>query len=146
MPASEGRGTSSSELNKPSPAIWKKRVAVARMEEIFSALAEDPGTETCAAMKDLVSKGSLYVKAGGSPEVRDAGLIGAAQLVEHSEIAAYRTTKTMAKRLGESRAVELLQRTFDEESAADEKLTSIAEVKSMRWRLPHKTTLLSFWP
>ena len=107
--------------------LEETRGHVSRLEQIFMLMGKDPGSETCTAMKGLISEGSDYVKAGGNDSVRDAGLIGAAQRVEHYEIAAYGTTKALARRLGQSTAVELLQATLEEESAADHKLTSIAE-------------------
>jgi ferritin-like metal-binding protein YciE len=64
-------------------------------------LGEEPSGETCKAMQGLLAEGEDYVKAGGDREVRDAGLIGAAQKVEHYEIAGYGTARTLATRLGE---------------------------------------------
>ncbi len=100
-----------------------------RLERIFEQLDEDPSGETCEAMKGLVKEGDSYVKAKGDDDVRDAGLIGAAQRVEHYEIAGYGTVRSLARRLGENSAAELLQQTLDEEGAADQKLTDIAESK-----------------
>ena len=100
---------------------------VSRLEEIFEALGEEPGGETCKAMEGLIAEGEDYVKASGDPDVRDAGLIGAAQRVEHYEMAGYGTTRTLATRLGESEAADSLQATLDEEEEADRKLTAIAE-------------------
>ena len=100
---------------------------VRRLEEIFEALGEEPSGETCKAMEGLINEGEEYVKAGGDRDVRDAGLIGAAQRVEHYEIAGYGTARTLASRLGESEAADKLQATLDEEAEADSKLTDIAE-------------------
>ena len=100
---------------------------VSRLEEIFEALGEEPGGETCKAMEGLIAEGEDYVKASGDRDVRDAGLIGAAQRVEHYEMAGYGTTRTLATRLGESEAADSLQATLDEEEEADRKLTAIAE-------------------
>jgi ferritin-like metal-binding protein YciE len=100
---------------------------VKRLEEIFEALGEEPGGETCKAMQGLIAEGEEYAKASGERDVRDAGLIGAAQRVEHYEMAGYGTTRTLAQRLGESEAAEKLQATLDEEGEADQKLTAIAE-------------------
>lgn len=100
---------------------------VSRLEEIFDALGEETGGETCKAMEGLIREGEDYVKAGGDKDVRDAGLIGAAQRVEHYEIAGYGTARTLAARLGESEAADKLQATLDEEGEADHKLTEIAE-------------------
>lgn len=98
-----------------------------RLEEIFSGLGEKPTGETCKAMEGLVKESSEYVKAGGNPDVRDAGLIGAAQRVEHYEMAGYGTARALASRLGLSDISQVLQKTLDEEAAADFKLTEIAE-------------------
>jgi ferritin-like metal-binding protein YciE len=90
-------------------------------------LGEEPSEETCKAMQGLLAEGEDYVKAGGDREVRDAGLIGAAQRVEHYEIAGYGTARTLATRLGETEAADKLQATLEEESEADRKLTEVAE-------------------
>lgn len=107
--------------------LEQTRGHVARLERIFDRLGEKPTGETCEAMKGLVKEGQSYIKAGGSDEVRDAGLIGAAQRVEHYEIAAYGTARTLAEHLGATEDAELLQETLDEECEADQLLTSIAE-------------------
>ena len=78
-------------------------------------------------MKGLIREGEVLVKAEGDPDVRDAGLIGAAQRVEHYEIAGYGTARSLARRLGENQMAETLQQTLNEEAEADKKLTSIAE-------------------
>lgn len=100
---------------------------VHRLEQILQKLSEKPKGETCEAMKGLIKEGEGYVKAGGDDDVRDAGLIGAAQRVEHYEIAGYGTVRALAQRIGDDYAVEILQKTLDEEGAADKKLTAIAE-------------------
>ena len=78
-------------------------------------------------MKGLVEEGSEMIKEKGPASVLDAGLIAAAQRVEHYEMAGYGVCRTFASVLGEDDAEELLQATLDEEGAADEKLTEIAE-------------------
>jgi ferritin-like metal-binding protein YciE len=98
-----------------------------RLERIFEALGLKPTGETCQAMEGLVKEGSQMIKAHGDPVVRDSGLIGAAQRVEHYEMAGYGTARSLAQRLGEEEAVELLQETLDEEGEADQLLTNIAE-------------------
>lgn len=100
---------------------------VERLEEVFRLIGQKPKAETCDAMKGLVSEGEEMINAKGDPMVIDAGLIAAAQRVEHYEIAGYGTARTLAKRLGHMQAAELLQDTLDEESAADRKLTAVAE-------------------
>ena len=98
-----------------------------RLEHVFDGIGEKASGETCEAMKGLIKEGELMVKAEGKSDVRDAGLIGAAQRVEHYEIAGYGTARTLARRLGETEIASVLQQTLNEESEADKKLTDIAE-------------------
>ena len=119
---------SSSQLEQAfAEHLDQTRGHVSRLEQIFDALGEEPSGETCKAMEGLIKEGEDYVKAGGDRDVRDAGLIGAAQRVEHYEIAGYGTARALALRLGESEAADKLQATLEEESEADLKLTEIAE-------------------
>lgn len=99
---------------------------VTRLEQVFKELGTEPEEHTCKAMKGLIAEGQMMIKARGDSDVRDAGLIGAAQKAEHYEIASYGTARTLAQRLGKNRAAELLQQTLDEEGEADKKLTEIA--------------------
>ena len=98
-----------------------------RLEHVFTGIGEKASGETCEAMKGLIKEGELIVKAEGDSDVRDAGLIGAAQRVEHYEIAGYGTARTLARRLGEQEIANVLQQTLTEEGEADKKLTAIAE-------------------
>ena len=100
---------------------------VERLEEIFSKLGKKPSGKTCKAMKGLIEEGSEMMSEDGPDSVIDAGIIAAAQRVEHYEIAGYGVVRTFASILGEDEAEDLLQETLDEEAAADEKLTEIAE-------------------
>ena len=100
---------------------------VQRLENIFGQLGEDASGETCDAMKGLVKEGDKVVKRIDASPLRDAGLIGAANRVEHYEIAAYGTARTYADMLGLPEASRLLETTLEEEKAADQKLTDIAE-------------------
>jgi ferritin-like metal-binding protein YciE len=99
---------------------------VERLEEIFGQLGKAHGSETCEAMKGLIEEGEEIVKAQGDHAVKDAALIAAAQRVEHYEIAAYGTVRTLADELDLSEAQDLLDQTLDEESNADKLLTKIA--------------------
>ena len=103
---------------------------VERLEEVFRTIGQEPKAETCDAMKGLITEGEHIISATGDPMVIDAGLIAAAQRVEHYEIAGYGTARTLANRLGHTIAAELLQDTLDEEAAADRKLTAVAEAFS----------------
>jgi ferritin-like metal-binding protein YciE len=100
---------------------------VARLERVFSTIGETPKGKTCAAMKGLVAEGQEVIDASGDPDVKDAGLIAAAQRVEHYEIAAYGTARAFAQRLGKQDAARLLQESLDEEGATDKRLTQLAE-------------------
>jgi ferritin-like metal-binding protein YciE len=100
---------------------------VSRLEDVFQAIGIEPESEHCDGMEGLISEGSEIADANGDGDARDAALIGAAQRVEHYEIAAYGTARALARQLGHTDAAKLLDQTLDEESAADEKLTQIAE-------------------
>src|SRR6201987_3106152 len=107
--------------------LEEKREHVSRLEKIFQQIGEKSSGETCEAMKGLIKESETLIKAEGDPDVRDAGLIGAAQRVEHYEIAGYGTAQTLAQRLGDREVAGALQMTLNEEAEADKKLTSIAE-------------------
>jgi ferritin-like metal-binding protein YciE len=100
---------------------------VVRLEDIFKKLDEKPTGKTCKAMKGLIEEGSEILDKDGDESVLDAGIIAAAQKVEHYEIASYGTVRTFADTLGETEAVELLQQTLDEEGETDKLLTELAE-------------------
>ncbi len=100
---------------------------VERLERVAEELGVKPKGKTCQAMKGLIEEGQEIIEHDGEPSAKDAALIGAAQKVEHYEIAAYGTVRTFARLLGEENVAELLQQTLDEEGAADKKLTEIAE-------------------
>jgi ferritin-like metal-binding protein YciE len=99
---------------------------VQRLEQVFDSLGADAESEHCEAMEGLIGEGEEIVEADGDGAAKDAALIGAAQRVEHYEIAAYGTARTLAEQLGKDDAAALLQETLDEESAADQTLTKIA--------------------
>jgi ferritin-like metal-binding protein YciE len=107
--------------------LEETRQHVSRLEGIFQQLGEKSSGETCEAMKGLIKEGDSLLKAQGDPSVRDAGLIGAAQRVEHYEMAGYGTARSLARRLAENEIAETLQQTLNEEAQADKKLTTIAE-------------------
>jgi len=100
---------------------------VSRLEQAFVDLGRAAGKHTCDAMKGLIKEGSEIVDAVGSPHVKDAALIGAAQRVEHYEMAGYGTARTFAEHLGHTNVARLLQMTLDEEKKTDERLTELAE-------------------
>jgi len=100
---------------------------IERLEEIFGRLGKKPSGKTCKAMKGLIEEGAEMLQEDGPDSVIDAGIIASAQRVEHYEIAGYGVVRTVAAILGEEEAEDLLQETLDEEGAADETLTEIAE-------------------
>lgn len=101
---------------------------VERLERIFKELGEKPTGKKCKGMEGLVEEGNEIIKEDElEGEARDAGLISAAQRVEHYEIAAYGCVRTYANLLGESDAAKLLEQTLQEEKETDQKLTNLAE-------------------
>ncbi len=131
------------QLLKALPAMAKKALTESLQEAFSSHLEETKGQverlkkvgelletkltgKTCKAMQGLIEEGKEVLEEEGQSAVIDAALIGAAQRVEHYEIAAYGTAKAMAEHLGLDDVAALLEETLDEESAADEKLTQIS--------------------
>ena len=100
---------------------------VERLEEVFEDIGEKPKGKTCRAMKGLIEEGSEILEEDGEESVIDAGIIVAAQKVEHYEIASYGSVRTFAQLLGKDRSADLLQTTLDEESEANDLLTKLAE-------------------
>jgi ferritin-like metal-binding protein YciE len=100
---------------------------VKRLEQVFDAIGEKPKGKTCRAMKGLIEEGSEILKEDGEESILDAGIIVAAQKVEHYEIASYGSVRTFAHLLGQNKAAELLQTTLDEESETNELLNRLAE-------------------
>ena len=99
-----------------------------RIERIFSDRGNgSPRGKKCVGMEGLIEEGKEMMKEKMEDEVMDAGMILAAQKVEHYEIASYGTARAWAQRLGYDQAARLLQETLEEESTANEKLTRIAE-------------------
>jgi ferritin-like metal-binding protein YciE len=107
--------------------LEETRNHVTRLSEIFGELGASPTGKHCKGMEGLIAEGSDAIQLQGDPDVRDAALIGAAQRVEHYEMAGYGVARTFAKELGMDKIAGKLQKTLDEEGSADKKLTSIAE-------------------
>jgi ferritin-like metal-binding protein YciE len=110
-----------------SEHLEETRGHVRRLEQVFEEIGVKAEPEHCDGMEGLISEGSEIAEMKGDGDARDAALIGAAQRVEHYEIAAYGTARALAEQLGHTGAAKLLSETLDEEGAADEKLTSIAK-------------------
>jgi ferritin-like metal-binding protein YciE len=100
---------------------------VERLDRIFEMLGKAARGKKCKAMEGLVEEGKEMMQEDMEPEVMDAALIGAAQRIEHYEIAGYGTVRTYAQVLGEKEHVKLLQQTLDEEANTDKMLTQLAE-------------------
>jgi ferritin-like metal-binding protein YciE len=100
---------------------------VQRLEQVFQMIGVKPRAKKCPAMDGLVAEAEELMKEAEDEDVRDAGLLGAAQSVEHYEISRYGTLKAWAQRLGMDQAVRLLDETLQEEKETDAKLTMLAE-------------------
>ncbi len=99
---------------------------IKRLETVFRNLGEKPERKTCKAMQGLVKEGKEMIEEDADDDVKDAGLIAAAQRSEHYEIAAYGTVAAYAKLLGRKEDAKLLQATLAEEKETDAKLTKLA--------------------
>jgi ferritin-like metal-binding protein YciE len=107
--------------------LQQTRTHVERLDRVFEQFGAKPKGKTCKAMQGLITEGDEMIKEKADPAVRDAGLISAAQRVEHYEMAAYGTVRTYARQLGKQQVAGLLQQTLDEEGTTDKKLTQLAE-------------------
>lgn len=131
------QAASHSELKDAFTQHWEEtKNQVQRLKQIFKALNENPTGVECRAMKGLIAECQEDLKKNYTPAVKDACLIIAAQKVEHYEISSYGSLRSLANHLSNtdvgdridfSNIVDLLQENLDEESAADEKLTDIAD-------------------
>jgi ferritin-like metal-binding protein YciE len=100
---------------------------VERLDKIFQELDASPRGKKCKGMEGIIEDGAELMEENAEPEVMDAGLIGAAQHVEHYEMAGYGCVRTYSEQLGLKNIAKLLQQTLDEEKATDEKLTELAK-------------------
>jgi ferritin-like metal-binding protein YciE len=100
---------------------------VDRLDKIFETLGKSPRGKTCHGMQGLLEEGSEKISESEKGPVRDAGLISAAQRVEHYEMAGYGSVREFASILGQNEIASLLEKTLEEEKAADEKLSGIAK-------------------
>lgn len=100
---------------------------VLRLEKVFKAMGESPKGKKCKGMEGLVEEGAEVIDEDFEGSLMDAALIGAAQRVEHYEIAAYGTVCAFAEELGETEHASLLAKTLQEEKITDEKLTELAQ-------------------
>jgi ferritin-like metal-binding protein YciE len=100
---------------------------IKRLDEIFDSLGKNPKGKKCKGMQGLLEEGEEMMSEDADPDVMDAGLIAAAQRVEHYEISAYGTARAYARVLGDEKAASLLEQTLREESQTDQKLNQLAE-------------------
>lgn len=100
---------------------------VERLEQVFELIGKTPRGKTCDAILGIIEEGKEIMEEYKGTEALDAGLISAAQAVEHYEIARYGTLKAWAQQLGLKDAVKLLDQTLQEESATDQKLSQLGE-------------------
>lgn len=100
---------------------------VERLEQVFELFGFPTKAKTCAGMKGLIEEGQEVMNQSSDSVLLDHAIIGAAQRVEHYEMAAYGTARTMARQLGNNQAADLLEETLNEEKETDEKLTVVAE-------------------
>ncbi|GGK91207.1 YciE/YciF ferroxidase family protein [Deinococcus radiotolerans] len=108
------------------------KVHVQRLEGLFKSLNKDPGGHTCKAMQGLIAEGEEMIKENAAPDVKDAGLIAAAQRVEHYEIAGYGTVVRYAEVLGLPDHMMQLRMTEQEEKDTDLTLTSAANTINLK--------------
>lgn len=121
------KAASSSRLQQAFQAHLKQTEGHAeRLEQVFEQLEASSRGKKCAAMEGLIEEGSELLEEDIEPDVLDAALIGAAQRVEHYEMAGYGTAAAFAQLLGHAKIQKLLEQTLEEEKAADVKLTKLA--------------------
>jgi ferritin-like metal-binding protein YciE len=122
------KAASSPELQKAlSKHLEETKNQIARLEEVFESVEEKVRGKKCDGMAGIIEEGKTAMGEDFDVQTMDAALIASAQRVEHYEMAAYGTLVSWAEAMGHTDAAELLQTTLDEEKAADEKLSAIAE-------------------
>jgi ferritin-like metal-binding protein YciE len=120
--------TTSSQLRQAIQShLTETQSHVMRLEQVFEDMGKKPKGKTCDAMKGLITEGEDVISATEESPLRDAGIIAAANRVEHYEIAAYGSARSFAETLGLKRTASLLDQTLKEEKAADSKLTHLAQ-------------------
>ena len=107
--------------------LEETRGQVTRLEQVFGHLEEKARGKHCSGIAGIIEEGSAVIQQGFDDPTMDACLIAAGQRAEHYEMAVYGTLVSWARAMGHDEAAELLQETLDEEKAADEKLSSLAE-------------------
>jgi ferritin-like metal-binding protein YciE len=103
---------------------------VERLEQVFEIMGKKAQGKTCPAIQGIIEEGKEVMETFADSDALDAGLVAAAQSVEHYEISRYGTLRTWAQELGMTKAVELLEETLDEEKKTDRLLTQLAEARA----------------
>jgi ferritin-like metal-binding protein YciE len=110
---------------------------IERTERLFGLFDQKPNADSNPNIKGIISAGEDVIDLKADPPVKDAALIAAAQCAEHYEIAEYGTLRAWARVLGKAEAVQLLDRTLEEEKKADQKLTDVASSLNFQAAVPH---------
>ncbi len=127
LPKMAEKATSSELVTAIEEHLAVTETHVDRLEQVFQSIGEKAAAKKCDAMEGLIKEAQGIMEETEEGVVRDAGIISAAQKVEHYEIASYGTLVSFANTLGESEAAQLLEETLNEEKEADQALTEIAE-------------------
>lgn len=126
LPKMAKKATSQELIDAIETHLQETEEHVSRCEEIFKLLGKEPRGKKCEAMEGLISEAESIMGDTEEGVMRDAGIISAAQKVEHYEIASYGTLRTFAETIGLTEAVEILETTLNEEKKTDELLTELA--------------------
>lgn len=126
LPKMAKAATSDALRNALNDHLEQTRTHVTRLEQAFESIGVSARGATCDAMAGLLVEGAKLLEEDASPEVLDAAIIGAAQRVEHYEMAAYGCAREYAEQLGETAVVALLDETLEEEGDANKLLNEIA--------------------
>ncbi|MEZ0128633.1 ferritin-like domain-containing protein [Flavobacterium sp. LBUM151] len=126
LPKMAKNATSEDLINTINDHLTVTEEQVSRLEQVFDLIGEKASAKKCEAMEGLIKEGESIMEETQQGPVRDAGIIGASQKIEHYEIATYGTLAAFAQTLGEDEALQLLQQTLDEEKEADTLLTEVA--------------------
>lgn len=122
------KAASSAELkNAFNQHLEQTREQVKRLDRIFEELGKAPRGKKCMGMRGIIEEGNELLREKADPSVKDAGIISAAQRVEHYEMAGYGTVRTFAQMLGYDDQAQVLQQTLNEEGDTDHRLTQLAE-------------------
>ncbi|MBP1225670.1 ferritin-like domain-containing protein [Flavobacterium sp. 1355] len=126
LPKMAENATSEDLINTINDHLKVTEEQVSRLEQVFELIEEKATAKKCEAMEGLIKEGESIMEETQQGPVRDAGIIGASQKIEHYEIATYGTLAAFAETLGENEALQLLQQTLNEEKEADSLLTEVA--------------------